>query len=263
MTRSHGKSEEEYREAARQSTSIADMCRYVDIKPCGGNYSTIKKVIAKYNIDISHFLGHAHNKGKFLVAEPVSRATIKKRLIQSRGHKCETCQGYTWMGKKITLEVEHIDGNTENNDFSNLLLLCPNCHSLTPTWRRAKSSFGPSENLICPECNGKKNIRAKICSKCYRASSTIGKRKNANLTSVPKTSICECGLAKTIKAKTCMTCRIAKQKRIDWPSTDEIIKDVRSSSYLAVSRKLGVNDNSIRKYLRTNGIDPKTFEPMV
>lgn len=263
MTRSHGKSEEEYREAARKSISIAEMCRHVGILPCGGNYSTIKKVIARYDIDTSHFLGHAHNRGKFLVAEPVSRASIKKRLIQSRGHKCETCLGYTWMGQKITLEVEHIDVNTENNDFSNLLLLCPNCHSLTPTWRRAKSSFEHSEKLICPECKGKKNLRAKICVKCYRASSIIGRRKNEKLTSTPKTNFCECGLPKSVKGKTCMTCKIAKQKRINWPSTDEIIKDVQSSSYLAVSRKLGITDNAIRKYLRANGIDPKTLKPMI
>ena len=30
--------------------------------------------------------------------------------------------------------MEHIDGNSENNNIENLELLCPNCHSLTPTF---------------------------------------------------------------------------------------------------------------------------------
>ena len=37
--------------------------------------------------------------------------------------------------KKIPIELEHIDGNSENNNLSNLKLLCPNCHSLTSTYR--------------------------------------------------------------------------------------------------------------------------------
>lgn len=41
----------------------------------------------------------------------------------------------TWMGKKISLELDHIDGNNKNNLISNLRYLCPNCHALTPTYR--------------------------------------------------------------------------------------------------------------------------------
>ena len=39
------------------------------------------------------------------------------------------------MGSKIALELEHVDGDNTNNDLSNLKFLCPNCHSMTPTWR--------------------------------------------------------------------------------------------------------------------------------
>jgi len=35
----------------------------------------------------------------------------------------------------IPIELEHIDGNSENNLLTNLKLLCPNCHSLTPTYK--------------------------------------------------------------------------------------------------------------------------------
>ena len=61
--------------------------------------------------------------------------TIKKRVILEQDGKCNKCKLSEWLGEKLTLEVEHIDGNHSNNERSNLEALCPNCHSLTPTWR--------------------------------------------------------------------------------------------------------------------------------
>lgn len=42
----------------------------------------------------------------------------------------------------IPLEVEHIDGNYQNNTEDNLTILCPNCHSLTPTYKGANKGHG-------------------------------------------------------------------------------------------------------------------------
>jgi hypothetical protein len=61
----------------------------------------------------------------------------KKFLIEKHGEKCMKCG---WDEKhpvtgKVPIELEHKDGNSENNNINNLELLCPNCHSLTPTYR--------------------------------------------------------------------------------------------------------------------------------
>jgi hypothetical protein len=61
----------------------------------------------------------------------------KKYLIHVNGEKCMECgwcevNPYT---NKVPIELEHIDGNSNNNKLDNLKLLCPNCHSLTPTYR--------------------------------------------------------------------------------------------------------------------------------
>ena len=65
-------------------------------------------------------------------------SSIKNRLIKEMGHKCQKCQNNSWNDISITLELEHIDGNNRNNSRENLTLLCPNCHSQTPTWRNRK-----------------------------------------------------------------------------------------------------------------------------
>lgn len=63
------------------------------------------------------------------------KGQFKNALISERGHQCECCKNTEWLEKPITLELEHIDGNRQNNTRKNLKLLCPNCHSQTVTWR--------------------------------------------------------------------------------------------------------------------------------
>ncbi len=55
--------------------------------------------------------------------------------MRERGDTCAICTGGPeWRGKPLTLHVDHIDGNSDNNLPSNLRLLCPNCHAQTETF---------------------------------------------------------------------------------------------------------------------------------
>jgi len=57
-------------------------------------------------------------------------------LYSGRPYKCERCSNEgVWDGETLILEIDHIDGDRENNVLTNLRFLCPNCHSLTPTFR--------------------------------------------------------------------------------------------------------------------------------
>lgn len=58
----------------------------------------------------------------------------KKYIIATKGYKCEVCGISDWQGKPISLQLDHIDGNADNNHEDNLRLLCPNCHSQTDTF---------------------------------------------------------------------------------------------------------------------------------
>ena len=62
-------------------------------------------------------------------------STLRKYLKEIKGCVCAECGiGDIYNNKPITLQVDHIDGNSDNNFPNNLRLLCPNCHSQTETW---------------------------------------------------------------------------------------------------------------------------------
>ena len=76
---------------------------------------------------------------KLGIAKP---RTLKRFLVKEKGNKCWTCGITEWNEKSIVMELEHIDGNSENNHLSNLSLICPNCHSQTSTYKGANKGNG-------------------------------------------------------------------------------------------------------------------------
>ncbi len=74
-------------------------------------------------------------------------ATLRKYIIILRGYKCESCFLEVWMNNPIPLEVDHINGNSEDNTYTNLKLLCLNCHGLTPTYKSKNIGNGRHKRL--------------------------------------------------------------------------------------------------------------------
>lgn len=62
---------------------------------------------------------------------------VRYYLYETRGRKCEECgwQEINQTTKESPVQIHHKDGNTKNASEKNLIILCPNCHSLTPTWQ--------------------------------------------------------------------------------------------------------------------------------
>lgn len=68
---------------------------------------------------------------------------LRRYLLDKYNNSCVKC-GWNELhpvDKKPLVEVNHIDGNAENNSEDNLEILCPNCHSMTSNFRaRNKNS---------------------------------------------------------------------------------------------------------------------------
>ena len=74
----------------------------------------------------------------------LSERRYKEYLINKFGGKCMKCG---WDKKhpvtgKVPIQMNHKDGNSENNSLHNLELLCPNCHSLTPNYGALNTGKG-------------------------------------------------------------------------------------------------------------------------
>lgn len=73
---------------------------------------------------------------------------IRGYLFKKNNNKCQIC-GWGEVNPhtgNVPLEVHHIDGDYTNNSEENLQLLCPNCHSLTETYKNSNKNGRKSRN---------------------------------------------------------------------------------------------------------------------
>ena len=74
---------------------------------------------------------------------------VRRYLIETLGEKCSLC---SWCERnpatgRVPVEVDHVDGDSRRSTLENLRLLCPNCHSLTPTFRNLNKGRGRKQRV--------------------------------------------------------------------------------------------------------------------
>lgn len=143
-------------ELCAESYTYNEVLRKAGRKLGGGNQSYLKKKIDEFNIDVSHFKKQGWSKDLthnidsrirkaykynldeiFIENSPVVRKIIRDYVVKFNllEYKCVMC-GNTgeWLGQKISLELDHINGINNDHRLENLRWLCPNCHALTETY---------------------------------------------------------------------------------------------------------------------------------
>jgi hypothetical protein len=151
----HNYTKEDIEIASKKCKSVNQMLLYFGLKITGGNWDGMKKRLIKYNIDYSHF----EPRGKTILRpglikpveewlivwdrnKQINTNTIKKALIKFGilEEKCSSCGLSEWLGKPITLEIHHKNGDRWDNRINNVEILCPNCHSLTNNYKSKNAS---------------------------------------------------------------------------------------------------------------------------
>ena len=131
-----------------QSYSYSDILRALNLGTKGGSSTDIlKNRIKELGCSIEHFDRSKSRKVKN-ITQPLNSilvenssyhniSRLKERIVRENmlEYKCAICGNPgTWQGKKLCLQLDHINGINNDHRLNNLRFLCPNCHSQTDSY---------------------------------------------------------------------------------------------------------------------------------
>jgi hypothetical protein len=165
MPRQRRYTEQQVREAVKQSLSITAALRCLGLRAAGGNFATMRKLIAEYRIPTDHFDPNWTRRApERQTAVPLCEVLVEgshysrddlKRRLYDEGIKLRTCelcgQGEGWRGRKMSLILDHINGVPTDNRIENVRIVCPNCAATLDTHcgRKNRREREPRACLHC------------------------------------------------------------------------------------------------------------------
>lgn len=247
--------DEDLRAACREAVCKSDVLRALGLSTYGGNFRTVQKYMDRLGLSLEGTGSHTYSeerRGKIPLSEILVQGSdykshsLKKRLIEEgilkeSCFKCST--GAKWEGEPLSLHLDHINGDSTDHRLENLRILCPNCHSQTPTYAGKRLRLPPK---LC-RCGAQIQRTSTTCRPCYYKSRNF---RPAIHTGEPKLvhECAECAVIIDYRSTRCKSCA-AKYRggKIDWPARDELLRMISETSFSEVGRKLGVSDNAVRK----------------
>lgn len=185
--------ENEFQDLLNTSSSFVDILIKVGLNPYNGNHKTLNHRIKEGGFDISileknrkknqeRHMKSLLEKRNYTLEDVLvknsgfSRKNLKNKILEHKllSYECYICKNKgEWLGKSLSLHLDHINGINNDNRLENLRFLCPNCHSQTDTY------CGKHRKKIhkCIDCNNvinKKHIR---CVKCAPKANGLNRRK--------------------------------------------------------------------------------------
>ena len=210
-------------QAVKISHTVAGVLRILGYKTNNsGNYQTVENYMRRLNLDTSHFykLKFGGYRKRYKTSEILTQNSdylnsqnLKHRLIKEKIliYNCYNCGINKWHGHKLSLQIDHVNGDRTDNRAENLRLLCPNCHSLTPTF-----------------CRGRNRKKIHSCNDC---GSAISK--------------------KAFRCRNCDSkLKTGKNCKIEWPNNADLVAMIKCHGYVTTGKILGVSDNAVRKHLK-------------
>lgn len=139
-------SDSDFIELVLSSSSNSDVLRKLGLKTRGGSSSKLlKSRISELKINTDHYkVEWKARLTKFSMDEILVEnsaysniSRMKKRILENNllDYRCEKCDNQgIWNGESMTLQLDHINGISNDHRLVNLRFLCPNCHSQTDTF---------------------------------------------------------------------------------------------------------------------------------
>lgn len=198
--------------------------------PVGSSYRCLKDKLLKFNISTEHMCHYNNSNRKYIKNEEifckdsnVTQSCLRSRVLKEHivEYKCSIC-GNTgeWNGKSLTLTLDHINGNRNDNRVENLRFLCPNCD-------RQQDTYG---------AKNKTRYFTKIVS------NNIDKARKCT----------ECGAEISYKSKgLCSKCSHKKSRKVQRPEKEELEYMIKNIPFVQISKKYNVSDNTVRKWCKS------------
>lgn len=238
MARPHPSySEAQARAAVAGSRSYAEALRSMGMCASGGGTSTLRKWVERWGIPTAHFDPYAHQRGPrtgtrrplaevMVEGSTFNRGHLKKRLYEEglKERRCELCgQGELWRGTRISLILDHVNGNGRDHRLENLRIVCPNCAATLAT--HCGRNVKMIDDRVCAECGNEfrpRQVDQRYCS-LY-----CGQHHDRPHMRVPR----------------------PETRKVPRPTYEQLKADLSHMTWLAAGRKYGVSDNAVRKWMR-------------
>jgi Zn finger protein HypA/HybF involved in hydrogenase expression len=191
-------------------------------------------------------------------------AHVLKRALDEMKieYKCQKCKINSYDSMPITLEVDHINGNWQDNRLENLRYLCPNCHSQMSTCHRKNMKI--TDEQILEACKKYSYIRdvAKSLNTThhiYDRVRKIAQRHDIKLISyLEYEKISRPKPPKPPKNPTWRTDPKPHSRKVVRPSKEELEKLIETTPMQKLGKNFGVSGNAVKKWCKSYGIKTKS-----
>jgi hypothetical protein len=224
--------ESELREVVARSTSLSQVVRHFGLRTAGGNFRQLRRWLETWEISIEHFTlewsmpPRERRPLEAILVErsTYSRGTLKHRLYDEglKQRRCELWgQGEIWLGRRLALILDHVNGVANDNRLENLRIVCPNCAATFDT-HCGRQNRKLDVEQACSYCGRTFRVRHRGQRYCSRQCGTHAPKPGHRLAA----------------------------RRVERPPYEELVAEVAATSWSAVGRKYGVSDNAVRKWVR-------------